>query len=93
VSYNHEAFNDKIKEILDLDKLGLPLSDEILGEVRAAGAQEMLRQKEDGDDNPQDKGTDIYDGRQHLWLYKTPAKRPTEQNFYHRIQLEWRDER
>ena len=90
MSYDQEAFNDKVQEILGLDRLGLPLSEELLGEVRSAGAMKMLRSQQEKEDAEEaGEVADIYDGRQHLWLYETPKNRGNEPNYYDRIPKEW----
>lgn len=91
MGYNQQAFDLKVREILDLDKLGLPLSEELLGEVRAAGAMPAMKEG-DASGDPDDNVADIYDGRKHLWLYKTPEKRTDEPNYYDRIPKEWHEE-
>lgn len=94
-----DGFSSRISDLLDLDKLGLPLSPEVLSEVKTAGAGDLLaikslkasREEEEIDIEG------VYDGRKHLWLYHTPSGRGKgtkyeEPNYYDRIPEEWKTE-
>lgn len=82
--------------ILDLHISGLPLPDDLLRSIHESGIIEALPESKKKPDNELigDTGP-FYDGRRHLWLYKTPD--PTEDNpdvvndpnYYSRIPESW----
>jgi hypothetical protein len=85
-----EDLRDLALAAMELDELGLPLSDDLVSKVLVAGfdgerkgaAHEVFEEEafEEGD---------IYDGRQHLWLYKSPDGRESEPAYFDRIPKEW----
>ena len=78
--------------ILTLKGMGLPLPDDLLQKVKDFDAkasveeEEMLKER--------DSGGAMYDGRHHLWLYKTPddAEDKEDPCYYDSIPQEWKDE-
>lgn len=88
VGYDKARFDRRVQEILDLDRLGLPIADELVSEVRSAGADDLLYNATQREDY---EAKDNYDGRKHLWLYRTPEKRKDEPNYYDRVPQEWKD--
>lgn len=81
--------------ILDLHISGLPLPDDLLRSIHESGIAEAPPPS--ADDTPQDGDGPFYDGRRHLWLYKTPEATEdnpdvvNDPNYYQRVPQAWRD--
>ena len=76
----------------DISKSGLTLPDDLLRELRELVDSRDLEEEEKSDiDGP------FYDGRKHLWLYRTPDPVPgnedivNDPNYYQKIPKEWID--
>lgn len=91
-----DDFQSRIHGILDLDKLGLPISPEAISEVHAAGMSDLFAFRSEQREEEVTE-SDIYDGRKHLWLYKAPDDRGPgteydEPAYFDRIPEEWKKE-
>lgn len=83
----------------DLHKLGLPLPDDLIRDLKqlVEDGEKVSPSKADTAPDQSSTSGPFYDGRRHLWLYKTPE--PTEDNqdiandpnYYDRIPQEWKN--
>lgn len=92
-------FEKRIHDILDLDKLGFPLSKERIAEGMSESLEKELVSEKKLKQATSDKAIteELYDGRKHLWLYFAPPDRGPgtsydEPCYYDRIPQEWKDQ-